>query len=167
MKRLALGTLLLVLAFSTVTLPSARSDEGQLNVWRSDLWNVEYKISYLNVKPGQVITLDITFTANVAIYDFRLEVLCDPISLVSDNTWTFEHIAAGLPQLHTFQVKIPDSAATGTKYKLDLLIQGYSDPPLFTLLGWHFRGLWIWTEKPQYTGDTGKLQEKSIVITVT
>ncbi len=176
MKRFVFGTLLLVLVCITFTLPSARADQGQSYVLDSQFWTVEYKISDVSVKRGQVVTLDVTFTAKVTVYDFSLQVRSGPVSLVHDNVWTFgqgSEIDRALPQLHTFQVNIPGDAATGTGYKLDLQLQGYNDTAKvnlkafgFVIWYWRYQG-WFSTESPQYTQDTTKLPEKEIVLTVT
>jgi hypothetical protein len=138
-------------------------------VLSSNYWKVEYRISYVHVKPGQTINLDITFTAKVMIYDLKLEVLSNPVNLVTDNVLRFNEIAPVLPQPYTFHVKIPDAAVPGTSYKLDLLIQGYSDAPWLNIRldGWSCRGFFCSGESPQYTQDTTKLQANSIVLTVT
>ena len=175
MKRLVLGTLLLLLVCITFTLPSARADQSQSYVLNSNFWTVEYKISDVLAKRGQRITLDVTFTAKVTIYDFSLKVLSNPVSLVPDDVWTFptHEIGKGLPQLHTFNVNIPDDAATGTKYQLDLQLRGYNDAAKvdwnlfgFQILYWRYEG-WFSTENPQYTQDTKVIQGQSVVITVT
>jgi len=174
MKRLVFGTVLLILVCFTLTLPSTRADQGQSYVLDSKFWTVEYKISYVLVKPGQRITLDVTFTAKVTIHDFNLQVSSNPVSIVPDNVWTFpkHEIEKSLPQLHTFEVNIPSDAAPGTKYQLDLQLQGYDDAAKvdwnllgFQIVYWRFQG-WFSTESPQYTQDT-KGTGQSIVITVT
>lgn len=171
MKRLVFGTLLLILVCLTFTLPPARADEGQSYVLDSNYWKVEYRISYIHVKPGQTINLDITFTAKVRIYDVKLEVLSNPVNLVADNVLRFDEIASDLPQPYTFHVKIPDAASPGTKYELNLLLQGYKGPPWLGLywfgLHWYCRGWLCSGESPQYTQDTIKLPANSIVLTVT
>jgi len=166
MKRLVFGTLLLILVCLPFTLPPARSAEVRTYTLRSKAWNIDYTISDVRVNPGQIVTLDINFTANVLIYDLKLEVLSNPVQLVTGPPWGFKEIRSSLLQRHTFQVKIPDDAARGSKYNLDLLLQGYNDPPWFDLFGWRPHGLLFWVEQPQYTGDTRGHEENSIVITV-
>ena len=165
MKRLAFSVLLLVLVCLPFTFPRAGSAEGTTYRLNSDAWTIDYRISSVQINPGQIITLEINFTANVLIYDLRLEVLSNPARLVGKPVWEFPEIRPGLPQRHTFEVKIPDDAPRGTKYSLDLLIRGYNDTG-FELFGWRFRGFWIWAEQPQYTGDTREHKENSVVITV-
>ena len=139
----------------------------------SKFWTVEYTILDVNVVPGQVLTLDVTFTAKVTIYDFRLQVVSDPVSLVPGHAMTFGEIEPGLPQPHTFQVSIPSTAATGTEYQLDLQLQGYNDTAKFPFLNWDwigfhtYRGFFFWTEGPEYTQDTNATLGQSIVLTVT
>jgi len=166
MKRLTFGTLLVVLVCLTFTLPSARADNGKTFTLTYTAWNIGYTISDVTVKRGQIVTLSIDFTPTVLIYDLRIEALPSPISLGSIGPWTFKEIRSGERQLQTFQVRIPENAAAGANYHLDLRIQGYNDAPLFDFFGWRPHGTWYWwAESPQYSQDTRDLQGYSIVIT--
>jgi len=177
MKRIVLGTLLLLLVCIAFTLPSARADQGQSHTLNSNFWTVQYMISDVNVVPGQVLTLHVTFTAKVTIYDFSLQVVSNPASLVVGSVWTFPasngEILPDLSQLHTFQVNIPSSAAAGTEYQLDLQLQGYNDTAKFPFVNWgwlgfySYRGFFFLLEKPEYTQDTNTTLGQSIVVTVT
>ncbi len=177
MKRIALGTLLFLLFCIACTLPSAIADQDQSHTLNSNFWTVQYTISDVNVAPGQVLTLDITFTAKVTIYDFSLQVVSNPASLVADGVWTFptpnDEILPDLSQPHTFQVNIPSNAATGTQYQLDLQLQGYNDTAKFPFVNWgwlgfySYRGFFFLMEKPEYTQDTNTTLGQSIVLTVT
>ncbi|MGA3109011.1 MAG: hypothetical protein ABSD99_06080 [Candidatus Bathyarchaeia archaeon] len=177
MKRIVLGTLLLLLVCIVFTLPSARADQGQSHTLNSNFWTVQYMISDVNVVPGQLLTLYVTFTAKVTIYDFSLQVVSNPASLVAGSVWTFPtsngEILPDLSQPHTFQVNIPSSAAAGTEYQLDLQLQGYNDTAKFPFVNWgwlgfySYRGVFFLIEKPEYTQDTNTTLGQSIVLTVT
>jgi len=166
MKGLVFGTLLLLLVCSSFTLPLARSDEGNMFTWRPQGCNITYRISNVSVRQGQIVTLYVNLTTTARIYDLRLEVLSNPVQLVTEPVWGFDEIESGLPQPHTFRIRIPDDAAKGTRYSLDLLLTGYNDAPWLTLWSWHLRGFLFWPEHPQYTGDTRDIKGNSIVITV-
>ena len=176
MKRIALRTLLLLLVCIAFTLPSARADQGQSHTLNSNFWTVQYMISDVNVVPGQVLTLYVTFTAKVTIYDFSLQVLSNPASLVIGSVWTFPtsngEILPDLSEPHTFQVNIPSNAATGTEYQLDLQLQGYNDTAKFPYVDWDgigfhsYRGFFFLKESPEYTQVTNATLGQSIVISV-
>ena len=176
MKRIAFGTLFLLVCIA-FTLPSAIADQGQSYTMNSNFWTVQYMISDVNVVPGQALILDVNFTAKVTIYDFSLQVVSNPASLVLSSVWTFPtpngEILPDLSQPHTFQVNIPSSATTGTQYQLDLQLQGYNDTAKFPFENWgwigfySYRGFFFLKETPEYTQDTNTTLEQSIVLTVT
>jgi len=168
MKKLVFGALLLILVCFTLTLPSVRSDDGLTLTLRYVAWNIDYTASAVNVNRGQSVNLGITFTANVEVYDLRLQAISTPgSSLIADNVLGFQYIKPTEHQHHIFTVKIPDNAATGT-YHIDLLIQGYNDAAFLEWYPyWYCRGFFCTGENPQYTQDTTKLSGNSIVLTVT
>lgn len=180
MKRVVLGTFLFLLVCIPFTLPLARADQGQSCGLDSQYWTALCKISDVRVKAGERITIDVTFTAKVNIYDFSLKVKSGPTPIMQDNVWSFgqgSEIEAGVTQDHTFQANIPGDAATGNQYTLDLQLQGYNDTAKvnlgFNIGSWRIE-IWYWrqqgwfsTESPEYTQDTSTMPGKTIEITVT
>ena len=160
-----------------VVLPPASAGQSQLHVLNSKFWTVQYMISDVNVVPGQVLTLSVNFTAKVTIYDFRLQVVSNPASLVTSGVWTFPtangEILPDLTQRNTFLVTIPTSAVAGTQYEIDLQLQGYNDTARFPFISWDwvgfhsYRGFIFRMEKPEYTQTTNATLGQSIVLTVT
>jgi hypothetical protein len=159
---------LLILVCLAPTLPWVRADGGSTLTLRYAAWNIDYTISAVNVTPGEAVNLDITLTPNLEVYDLRLQATSTPDSSLLTDHWGFQDIKPGEVQHHTFTVRIPASAARGTTYHIDLLIQGYNDTaflewyPSFSCRGW-----FCLRESPQYIQDTTKLPGNSIVLTVT
>ena len=179
MKRLVVGTVLFLLVCTTLTLPSARADEGQSCGFDSPYWTVECTISSVRVPHGQGFTVDVTVTAKLTIYDFSLTVKSGPTSIVPDNVWSFDQgskMDNGVTRHHTFQGNIPSAAATGDQYTLYMVVQGYNDTAKvnwgFNIGSWRIT-IWYWrqqgwfsTESPEYTQDTSTIG-KTIEITAT
>ena len=160
------GMLLLALVCLSSIPPSLRADGNQVYKWNKHAWNISYKISEANVKPGDALSLSVNFTANVVIYDLRVEVASIPVQIVSNNVWKLNEVNSALPESQIFQVQIPTNAPVPGGYQIDLYVQGYKNPPTFDFLGWRPHGFLWWSESPEYTGNTTETLGDSIVLTV-
>ena len=171
--RLVITTFMILVICTSFTLSSVGAEQTQTYTMNSQLWIVQYTISATNVVPNQVVIVQVTFTPKIRIYDFSLQPVTNPVSLVTGRSMSFEEIDPGLPQIQTFQVTIPGSATTGTKYQLDLQLQGYNDTAKvdvkllgFRILYWRYQSYPWMPESPEYVQDTNSTLGQSIVITV-